>query len=170
VTGAQVVAALENGVSQVEANGGRFPQVSGIRFYWTKFGTPALQKDEVPNRPAQKGNRILKVEVKKDDGSYAPIVLTDKYRVVPNNFQLGGGDGYFVFTKGGDKADPTVGGGTNQLDTGLIMADVVQDYIAANSGTAGVARPTQARIIGVQAVLPIVVRPAPAAPAAAVAR
>ena len=43
------------------------------------------------------------------------------YLVVTNNFMLTGGDGYASFTP--------AGGGTNQLDTGLIMADVVQAYI-----------------------------------------
>ncbi|MBI3975424.1 MAG: 5'-nucleotidase C-terminal domain-containing protein, partial [Armatimonadetes bacterium] len=32
VPGSAVRAALENGVSQVEAGGGRFPQVSGLRY------------------------------------------------------------------------------------------------------------------------------------------
>jgi 5'-nucleotidase len=168
LTGAQVIAALENGASQVEANGGRFPQVAGLRFFWTKFGTPALQLNEVPNRPAQKGNRILRVEVLGADGkTYTPIGLTTTYRVVTNNFMVGGGDGYFAFTAAGDRADPSVGGGTNQLDTQLIMADAVQEYIAAGNAAT---RPTQGRIIGVQAVLPIVTRPAEVSPAAAVAR
>ena len=34
ITGAGIVAALENGVSQVEEGGGRFPQVAGLRFTW----------------------------------------------------------------------------------------------------------------------------------------
>ena len=141
--------------------------MAGLRYFWNKFGAPALQKDEVPGRIQQKGSRITRVDILGSDGkTYTPIDPAAKYRVVTNNFQLGGGDGYFVFTKGGDKADPTVGGGTNQLDTGLIMADVVQNYIAANSQTTPQARPTQARIIGVQALLPLVVQAA-AAPALA---
>ena len=34
ITGAGVVAALENGVSQVEEVKGRFPQVAGLKFTW----------------------------------------------------------------------------------------------------------------------------------------
>ncbi|HEU5088455.1 MAG TPA: 5'-nucleotidase C-terminal domain-containing protein, partial [Roseiflexaceae bacterium] len=49
VTGANVIAALENGVSQVESNAGRFPQVSGLRFFWNK------------NAPV--GQRIHNVEI-----------------------------------------------------------------------------------------------------------
>jgi 5'-nucleotidase len=44
------------------------------------------------------------------------------YVVVTNNFMLGGGDGYSAFTQG-----------TNGADTGFILADVVEEYIAANS-------------------------------------
>ena len=34
ISGADIVAALENGVSQVEEVAGRFPQVSGMKFTW----------------------------------------------------------------------------------------------------------------------------------------
>ncbi len=68
--------------------------------------------------------------------SYQPLDPAATYRVVTNGFMLTGGDGYFVFTPGGDQADPSVGGGTNQLDTGLIDADVVSAYITANSPVA----------------------------------
>ncbi|HRF50053.1 MAG TPA: 5'-nucleotidase C-terminal domain-containing protein, partial [Anaerolineales bacterium] len=55
------------------------------------------------------------------------------YRVITNNFMMGGGDGYFVMTTAGDRADPSVGGGVNQLDTGFIDADVSSAYVTANS-------------------------------------
>gem|GEM_PF-4313120 len=42
--------------------------------------------------------------------------------MVTNNFLLAGGDGYSVFTRG-----------RNQVDTGFILADVVEEYVAANS-------------------------------------
>lgn len=155
LTGAQVVAALENGVSQVEANGGRFPQVSGLRYAWNKGGMPALQQNEVPNRPAQKGTRILSVDIKNADGTYSPIDPVKVYRVVTNNFMLTGGDGYFVFTKAGDRSGSGVGGGTNQYDTQIILADAVQDYITTNSPLTA---PTQGRVLGVAAILPVVTK------------
>jgi len=40
LTGAQVVSALENGVSAVENTEGRFPQVAGIRFTWDPKSPP----------------------------------------------------------------------------------------------------------------------------------
>ncbi|NTV65502.1 MAG: multifunctional 2',3'-cyclic-nucleotide 2'-phosphodiesterase/5'-nucleotidase/3'-nucleotidase, partial [Oscillochloris sp.] len=103
ITGAQVRQALENGVSQVESGAGRFPQIAGVSFTYD------------PAQPA--GSRVTSV-------SYggAPIDPNGAFRVVTNNFMLTGGDGYTAFTKG-----------SNPLDTGLILADVVQEYIAANS-------------------------------------
>jgi 5'-nucleotidase len=121
ITGAQVIAALENGVSQVNlanpsSSAGRFPQVAGLRFQWA------------PNRPA--GSRIVGVQV--DTGAsasgvdsaeaYVPIDPAASYGVVTNNFMLTGGDGYSVFTEG-----------TNPIDTGFVLADEVQNYIMTNS-------------------------------------
>jgi 5'-nucleotidase/UDP-sugar diphosphatase len=52
--GSDVVAALENGVSQIEEGAGRFPQVAGIRYTFDKSAEP--------------GSRIVSVEVKHGDG------------------------------------------------------------------------------------------------------
>ena len=108
LTGAQLLAALENGVSQVALTAGRFPQVAGLRFTYT------------PNYPVN--SRVLSVEIEQSDGSFVALDLTATYRVATNNFMLTGGDGYASFTQGQDK-----------VDTGFIMADIVQDYIAATS-------------------------------------
>ncbi|WP_029214760.1 bifunctional metallophosphatase/5'-nucleotidase [Kallotenue papyrolyticum] len=107
LTGAQLRQALENGVSQVEQGAGRFPQVAGMRFTYN------------PAAPA--GNRVVSVEILQN-GSYVPLDPNATYRVITNNFMLGGGDGYAVFTQG-----------ANKLDTGFILADVVADYIRARS-------------------------------------
>jgi hypothetical protein len=40
LTGAQIVEALENGVSQVEDGAGRFPQVAGMRYTWDAGAEP----------------------------------------------------------------------------------------------------------------------------------
>ena len=55
LTGAGVVAALENGVSQVEDVAGRFPQVAGLRFSWDPKVAPMQ-------------GRIKAVEVEAGDG------------------------------------------------------------------------------------------------------
>ncbi len=103
LTGAQVIEALNNGVSQVESGAGRFPQIAGFSFTYD------------PSLPA--ASRVTSVTV-----GGAPIDQNADYIVVTNNFMLTGGDGYSVFTRG-----------RNQVDTGFILADVVEEYIAANS-------------------------------------
>jgi 2',3'-cyclic-nucleotide 2'-phosphodiesterase (5'-nucleotidase family) len=82
LTGDQIIAALENGVSQVESTAGRFPAVAGLRFTWN------------PSLPA--GGRIVSVEVKTANG-YQLIKGSQAYRVVTNDFMAGGGDGYAQF-------------------------------------------------------------------------
>ena len=108
VTGQQLFDALENGVSQIELGAGRFPQVAGWRFEFSA------------DLPAEQ--RVLSVEIANADGTFSPLSLTASYRVVTNNFMLGGGDGYATLAAGSDK-----------VDSGLIMADVVQDYLTGNS-------------------------------------
>ncbi len=98
LTGEQVVAALENGVSRVEVTdgvisrsglNGRFPQVAGLRF------------DFDPT--AEVGSRVSDVEVlDRESGEFAPIDPTATYFVATNNFVLDGGDGYEQFLQGED--------------------------------------------------------------------
>lgn len=144
LTGAQVIAALENGLSQVNlsnpsASAGRFPQVAGLRFIWD------------PKRPAN--SRIVSVFVQTttsvngvQNSTFVPINPTANYRVVTNNFMLTGGDGYAVLTQG-----------TNPVDTGLIMADEVQNYITANSP---INRGVEGRITRLQAWFPFMFKEA----------
>ena len=76
ISGANVWAALENGVSGYPVEG-RFPQISGLRFTFD------------PSRP--KGSRILSVT--KVDGS--PIARdTTTYTATTIDYMLNGGDGY----------------------------------------------------------------------------
>jgi 5'-nucleotidase len=164
VTGAQIIAALENGVSLVETTAGRFPQVAGLRFFWNRNGRAAVQASGPT--AAVKGNRVRNVEVKTDSG-YVPINLTATYKVATNNFMLTGGDGYNAFTPGGDLADPTLTGATGQIDTGFVMADVVQDYIAKLSASAPIQYTTQGRILTDSAWLPFFTIPDATTPATA---
>jgi len=107
--GADVVAALENGVSDVENGAGRFPQVAGLKFSWTK------------DKPA--GDRIIKVEVQ-DGDAWVPIDPAKTYGVVTNNFMRTGGDGYAVFNTAG----------MNAYDFGPPLEDVLADFIAKQGG------------------------------------
>ncbi len=94
--GADLRAALENGLSAVEQGAGRFPQVAGLRFTWR------------PMAPA--GSRLVSVSVRQPDGSYAPLDDDRVYGVVTNNFLRQGGDGYTVLR---DRAIDPYDGGPN---------------------------------------------------------
>ncbi len=107
LTGAQVLAALENGVSRVEDQAGRFPQVAGLRFFWS------------PSRPA--GARILSVQVETGQG-WTPLDEAADYGVVSNNYMRAGGDGYASFTEARDA-----------YDYGPGLEEVLADHLAANA-------------------------------------
>ncbi len=108
LSGADLMAALENGVSQVEAKAGRFPQVSGLHFVYN------------PDKPV--GSRVVAVQV----GGKA-LDPTATYRVATNDYMLQGGDGYSSLSKG--KALVDASGGT-------LMATTVMGYIAAKGTVA----------------------------------
>lgn len=93
MTGKEIVAALENGVSGVEKGEGRFPQVSGMRFYYdsTKAGEVL---DSVTGEKTQEGERIVKVQIKQANGTYSDIDLNAYYIVATNSYMAGGGDFY----------------------------------------------------------------------------
>jgi len=103
VTGETIVAALENGVSEMEEGAGRFPQVAGMSF--------------TVDPAAEAGSRISDVMV-----GGAPIDLAAVYGVVSNNYVRNGGDGYSMF----ETAD-------NAYDYGPDLADVTAEYLAANA-------------------------------------
>ncbi|NND90006.1 MAG: multifunctional 2',3'-cyclic-nucleotide 2'-phosphodiesterase/5'-nucleotidase/3'-nucleotidase [Granulosicoccus sp.] len=109
ITGADVIAALENGVSQVEEVKGRFPQVAGLTFTWDA------------SKPANEG-RILEVKVEVD-GQMQPIDPDALYGVVSNNYVRSGGDGYSVFANNAK----------NAYDFGPNVEDVVSEYLAAHA-------------------------------------
>jgi 5'-nucleotidase len=114
LTGADVITALENGVSDVEGGAGRFPQVSGIRYSWDGSLEP--------------GSRIVSVEVEQEDGSYAPIDLEEVYLVASNDFMRRGGDEYTIFET--NAIDP--------YDFGKPLDQVLAEYLMANSPIAPV--------------------------------
>ncbi len=107
--GSDVVAALENGVGQVEEGAGRFPQVGGMRYSWDASKEP--------------GSRIVSAEILQADGSFIPLDPEKVYYVVSNDFMRGGGDGYAVFR---DK-------GMDAYDSGPGLEEAVAEYIGQNS-------------------------------------
>jgi 5'-nucleotidase len=105
VTGETIVAALENGVSQVEDGAGRFPQVAGLKFTFDPAQPP--------------GARVSEVMTLVGGDAWAPIDPATVYKVVSNNYVRGGGDGYRMFV---DAA--------NAYDFGPDLADVTAEYMA----------------------------------------
>ncbi|QPB19078.1 5'-nucleotidase C-terminal domain-containing protein [Rhizobium sp. 007] len=108
LTGADIVTALENGVSQIDEGAGRFAQVAGLKYSFDK------------SKPA--GSRVSGVEVKEGD-KFAPIDPAKTYGVVTNNFMRAGGDGYSIFETAGK----------NAYDFGPDLADVTVEYLAAHN-------------------------------------
>ena len=110
ISGADVIEALENGVSDIENGAGRFAQVAGVKYSYTLANPP--------------GERISDVLVRGDGDSWVPIDEEATYIVVTNNFVRGGGDGYETFANG-----------DNPYDFGPPLEQVVADYIASQGGT-----------------------------------
>ncbi len=108
VSGATLVEALENGVSQYEEKAGRFLQVAGMK-YSVDLAQPV-------------GSRISDVMVLVGGDAWAPIDPATNYLVVSNNYVRNGGDGFGMFV---DAA--------NAYDFGPDLADVVAEFIAANA-------------------------------------
>lgn len=108
VDGATVIAALENGVSQVEEGAGRFAQVAGLKYTFD------------PAAPA--GARVSEVMVQGADGNWGPIDPAAVYGLVSNNYVRGGGDGFRMFVSA-----------ANAYDFGPDLADVTAEYLARNA-------------------------------------
>ena len=107
VTGADVVAALENGVSQLEDGAGRFAQVAGLKYTFDAAAAP--------------GARVSDVMVKAGE-EWAPIDPAAEYNLVSNNYVRGGGDGFKMFVNA-----------KNAYDFGPDLADVTAEYLAKNA-------------------------------------
>lgn len=103
VTGATLLAALENGVSQHEEGAGRFLQVAGMSY--------AFDVSQPP------GSRVSDVMV-----GGAPIDPEKVYGVVSNEYVRNGGDGFDMFKEA-----------QNAYDFGPDLADVTAEFIAAHA-------------------------------------
>jgi 5'-nucleotidase len=123
IKGSDVLAALENGLSQVEEGAGRFPQVAGLRYSWSPAREP--------------GTRVITVEVM-ENGQWGPLDPNKTYGVVTNNYVRTGGDGYAMFNT--NAIDP--------YDFGPPLEQVLADYIAERGGE--YAPQTDGRITQVQ--------------------
>jgi 2',3'-cyclic-nucleotide 2'-phosphodiesterase (5'-nucleotidase family) len=104
VSGAQLLEALENGVSQVETQGGRFPQVSGLSMTY--------------DPTAAAGARVASVDV-----GGKPLDVEASYTLATIDFLANGGDGYTVLQDAEVLIPPT---------GGPVQSALLLDYLAAN--------------------------------------
>lgn len=112
LSGQDLLATLENGVSTMETGGGRFLQVSGLRY----------QVD--PARPA--GSRVVIVEILDAQGNYRALDPKAIYTVATNDFISEGGDGFSVVSQNG----------THIYNYGRPLDEVLADYIKAHQPVA----------------------------------
>jgi 5'-nucleotidase / UDP-sugar diphosphatase len=108
ISGKDLVAGLEGGLSQIEDGAGRFPQVAGLKY--------SFDRSVAPN-----AGRLKSVEVM-ENGAWTPINPDKDYLVATNNYVRQGGDGYKIFA---EKA-------RNAYDYGPGLEQVVADYLAAH--------------------------------------
>jgi 2',3'-cyclic-nucleotide 2'-phosphodiesterase (5'-nucleotidase family) len=108
LNGAELKTMLENGVSQMPAVNGRFPQVSGLCF------------DYDITAPA--GNRVIGAVRQAADGSCTgpavDLTAGATYTIAENDFMSTGGDGYPNFA--------------SRATTRDVMDQVLADYVDAN--------------------------------------
>ncbi len=103
ISGADLRAALEEGLSQVEDLAGRFPHLSGMKLVFDA------------RRP--KMNRIISIEI-----GGKPLDPQATYKLAINEYIAAGGDGYLSLKKGKQIID---------ANAAPLMATVVMDYITA---------------------------------------
>lgn len=150
--GADLLAALENGASQIDDGAGRFLQVSGMKYTFDR------------SKPV--GSRVSAVEVKEGD-AFVAIDPAKTYGIVTNNYVRGGGDGFKIFAS---KAE-------NAYDFGPNLELALADYLTSNNpykpyldGRITDATPaTYVPPAKVEAAAPAAAPAAPAAPAPATA-
>jgi 5'-nucleotidase len=103
VTGARLRQALEQGLAEVEREGGGFPQVSGLRMVWD------------PQAPA--GERIVGLQV-----AGVPVDPARRYTVAVLDYLVRGGDGITAFRDGRVLVNAT---------NGPLLAELVVEAITA---------------------------------------
>ena len=113
VKGSELRLAIENGLSRLPGNAGRFPQVSGMRIEFD------------PKQPA--GSRVLGITV-----GGAPLDPDRVYRVAVNDFMARGSDGYSTLAA----TDPLL-----PIEDTPLLSDEVMIYLrgldSVRSGTEG---------------------------------
>ncbi|ASA24020.1 5'-nucleotidase C-terminal domain-containing protein [Paenibacillus donghaensis] len=149
VTGQEIIDSLENGVSGLETDQGRFAQVSGMRYTYDSMKKPEIIHPTT-NVLQQKGERILSVDIRQADGSYSAIDPAAYYILSTNSFMAGGGDFYGSLAKA--KADG------RYYELYLPDYEVFTEYLT-KAGTVAIGK--EGRITDLQGAAPT---PAPTSP------
>lgn len=108
--GSEIKTALEHSVSEAPEASGGFLQVAGMKFTYDS------------SKP--KGERVLTIDVKNADGTFAPIDNDKSYYVVTNTFTAKGGDGYDVFKKAYEEGRVS--------EPGYVDYEIFKDYLQKN--------------------------------------
>ncbi|WP_251025170.1 bifunctional UDP-sugar hydrolase/5'-nucleotidase [Bacillus sp. ISL-57] len=108
LTGAEINEALEHSVSLAPKENGGFLHVSGMKFSY--------------DSSKEAGNRVTKVEVLGQDGTYSELDAAKEYVVATNAFTAKGGDGFTVFKKAYEEGRVT--------DIGLADWENLRDYVS----------------------------------------
>jgi 5'-nucleotidase / UDP-sugar diphosphatase len=103
MSGADLLASLEHGVSKVEEKAGRFPQVSGLTMTY--------------DPKAAAGKRVIAVTV-----GGKPLDPAATYRVATNDYMLKGGDGYDAFPRSKVLVDAS---------GAVLLATIVMNHVEA---------------------------------------
>lgn len=108
LTGAEINEALEHSVSLAPKENGGFLHVSGMKFSY--------------DSSKEAGNRVTKVEVLGQDGTYSELDAAKDYTVATNAFTAKGGDGFTVFKQAYEEGRVT--------DIGLADWENLRDYVS----------------------------------------
>lgn len=121
VSGQQLLEALEASTQALPESLGGFPQVAGIKF--TVYTKPTYDKadTEYPGSSYFGPKTIQRVRITEVNGK--PFDKNAKYAVITNNFVAAGGDTYYAFASS-----------TEQLDTGILLDEVLVEYITDKLG------------------------------------
>jgi 5'-nucleotidase / UDP-sugar diphosphatase len=109
LSGKDLKASIEQGLSEIEEIKGKFPQVAGLKY--------SFDMSVAPNE-----GRLKSIETM-ENGAWVPLEDDKIYSIVTNNFVRGGGDGYKLFATNAQ----------NAYDFGPSLEDAVAEYLAANN-------------------------------------
>ncbi|MDN2580524.1 5'-nucleotidase C-terminal domain-containing protein [Aquibium sp. ELW1220] len=140
LSGKDLKASIEQGLSEIEEIKGKFPQVAGLKY--------SFDMSVAPNE-----GRLQSIETM-ENGAWVPLDDAKVYSVVTNNFMRGGGDGYKLFATNAQ----------NAYDFGPSLEDAVAEYLAANNPYTP---KVEGRITVIAAAAPAEEQKAEAAPAEA---